>query len=76
MQIYIHSVRFDAEKKLINFINKKMEKLIELVTNIRNLRSSINLSPKEEILVEVFSGDQSLLEYFKLNNSSLYNLSL
>ena len=54
---------------------KKMEKLIELVTNIRNLRSSINLSPKEEILVEVFSGDQSLLEYFKLNNSSLYNLS-
>ena len=54
---------------------KRMEKLIELVTNIRNLRSSINLSPKEEILVEVYSGDQNLLEYFQLNNSSLFNLS-
>ena len=29
MQITIHSVRFDADQKLLNFINKKIEKLIK-----------------------------------------------
>ena len=29
MQITIHSVRFDADQKLLNFINKKVEKLTQ-----------------------------------------------
>ena len=29
MQITIHSVRFDADQKLLNFINKKIEKLTQ-----------------------------------------------
>ena len=29
MQITIHSIHFDADKKLLNFINKKLEKLIQ-----------------------------------------------
>ena len=28
MQITIHSLRFDADQKLLNFIHKKIEKLI------------------------------------------------
>ena len=30
MQITIHSVRFDADQKLLNFINKKIEKLMSV----------------------------------------------
>ena len=56
MQIYIHSVRFDAEKKLINFINKKMEKLIkfddELISSDVFLRIE-NSTDKSNKLVEV-----------------------
>ena len=29
MQITIHSIHFDADKKLLNFINKKVEKLMQ-----------------------------------------------
>ena len=29
MQITIHSIHFDADKKLLNFINKKIEKLMQ-----------------------------------------------
>ena len=56
MQIYIHSVRFDAEKKLINFINKKMKKLIkfddELISSDVFLRIE-NSTDKSNKLVEV-----------------------
>lgn len=34
MDIKIHSVRFDADKKLINFINSKVNKLIQFNDDI------------------------------------------
>ena len=52
-----------------------MDRFIELVTNIRNLRSSVNLSPKEEINISLFGSDESLLIYFSSHSSSLYDLA-
>jgi putative sigma-54 modulation protein len=34
MDIKIHSIRFDADKKLIDFINSKVKKLIQYYDNI------------------------------------------
>ena len=34
MDIKIHSIRFDADKKLIDFINNKVKKLIQFYDNI------------------------------------------
>jgi putative sigma-54 modulation protein len=34
MDIKIHSIRFDADKKLIDFINNKVKKLIQYYDNI------------------------------------------
>ena len=64
----IQELDFSSDQKL-------MDRFIELVTNIRNLRSSVNLPPKEEISIALFGLDQSLLGYFKNNASSLYDLA-
>ena len=34
MDIKIHSIRFDADKKLVDFINNKVKKLIQFYDNI------------------------------------------
>tara|TARA_A200000113_G_scaffold89328_1_gene79816 strand:- start:2592 stop:2891 length:300 start_codon:yes stop_codon:yes gene_type:complete len=56
MQITIHSVRFDADQKLLNFINKKLEKLTqfddELISSDVFLRIE-NATDKSNNLVEV-----------------------
>ncbi len=56
MQITIHSVRFDAEQKLLNFINRKIEKLThfddELISSDVFLRIE-NATDKSNKLVEV-----------------------
>jgi putative sigma-54 modulation protein len=56
MQITIHSVRFDADQKLLNFINKKIEKLTqfddELISSDVFLRIE-NATDKSNKLVEV-----------------------
>ena len=56
MQITIHSVRFDADQKLLNFINKKIEKLLqfddELISSDVFLRIE-NATDKSNKVVEV-----------------------
>tara|TARA_B100001057_G_C22801334_1_gene931630 strand:+ start:1357 stop:1656 length:300 start_codon:yes stop_codon:yes gene_type:complete len=56
MQITIHSVRFDADQKLLNYINKKIEKLTqfddELISSDVFLRVE-NATDKSNKLVEV-----------------------
>ena len=56
MQITIHSVRFDADQKLLKFINKKIEKLTqfddELISSDVFLRIE-NTTDKSNKLVEV-----------------------
>jgi valyl-tRNA synthetase len=49
---------------------EKMDKFIEVVTKIRNLRSSVNISPKEVVDVHLFLSDDNLREYFENSKSS------
>ena len=41
-----------------------MEKFIEVVTNIRNLRNSVMINPKDEVDVRLFTDDENLARYF------------
>ncbi len=71
------SSSFPQAQEELNFTTdqKLMDRFIELVTNIRNLRSSVNLPPKEEINISLFGSDESLLIYFASHSSSLYDLA-
>lgn len=46
---------------------EQMNKFIEVITSIRNLRASVNIKPKDEVNVELFSDTQELIEYFRSN---------
>lgn len=43
---------------------KNMEKFIEIVTSIRNLRNAVMIKPKEEVEVRLFTDDEELAKYF------------
>jgi valyl-tRNA synthetase len=44
-----------------------MNKFVEVVTAIRNLRASVNIKPKDEVNVELFTDNHELLTYFRSN---------
>jgi valyl-tRNA synthetase len=46
---------------------EQMNKFIEVVSGIRNLRASVNIKPKEEVSVELFCDAQELIAYFRSN---------
>jgi valyl-tRNA synthetase len=46
---------------------ERMNKFVEVVTGIRNLRASVNIKPKEEVSVELFTDQQDLINYFREN---------
>ena len=52
-----------------------MEKFIEAVVIIRNLRSNLNLSPKVEIGLELFSDSEEIQKFMDLNQKNLFNLA-
>jgi putative sigma-54 modulation protein len=63
MNIQIHSVRFDADKKLIDFINQKLEKLSQFGEDIVNAEVYLRLDKDQdrenkisEIKVELSGG--------------------
>jgi valyl-tRNA synthetase len=45
----------------------QMNKFVEVVTSIRNLRASVNIKPKDEVSVELFSDNHDLVNYFRAN---------
>jgi valyl-tRNA synthetase len=45
----------------------QMNKFVEVVTGIRNLRASVNIKPKDEVSVELFTDHQDLINYFRAN---------
>jgi len=56
MNIQIHSVKFDADKKLIKFINQKVNKLSQFSNNIIAVEVFLRLAKdqeKENKLVEI-----------------------
>jgi len=48
MNIQIHSVRFDADKKLIDFVHQKLEKLTQFDEEIVNAEVYLRLDKDEE----------------------------
>lgn len=48
MNVQIHSVRFDADKKLIDFINQKLEKLTQVGEDIVNAEVFLRLDKDVE----------------------------
>ena len=41
-----------------------MEKFIEIISSIRNLRNTVNIKPKDEVEVRLFTDDEVLAKYF------------
>lgn len=54
---------------------EQMNRFVEVVTLIRNLRMSVNIKPKDEIDVSLFSDEQGILDYFKKNETFLKDLA-
>jgi len=48
MNIQIHSVRFDADKKLIDFVHQKLEKLAQFGEDIVNVEVYLRLDKDQE----------------------------
>ncbi len=48
MNIQIHSVRFDADKKLIDFVNQKLEKLFQFGDGIVNAEVYLRLDKDQD----------------------------
>lgn len=46
---------------------ERMNKFVEVVTAIRNLRQSVNIKPKDEVNAELFTNDHELVKYFREN---------
>jgi len=46
---------------------EKMNKFVEVVTGIRNLRASVNIKPKDEVNVELFCDNHDLVSYYRAN---------
>lgn len=50
-----------------NLDQDQMNKFVEVVTSIRNLRASVNIKPKDEVSVELFTDNHELVSYFRNN---------
>jgi putative sigma-54 modulation protein len=48
MNIQIHSVRFDADKKLIDFVHQKLDKLTQFAEDIVNTEVYLRLDKDQE----------------------------
>jgi valyl-tRNA synthetase len=53
----------------------KMNKFVEVVTAIRNLRASVNIKPKDEVNVELFTDHHELVTYFRSNGVNFQELA-
>jgi valyl-tRNA synthetase len=53
----------------------QMEKFIELVTGIRNLRQSVNIKPKDEVAINLYTDDDKLALYFYKSRGFLKDLA-
>jgi putative sigma-54 modulation protein len=48
MNVQIHSVRFDADKKLIDFVHQKLDKLIQIGDGIVNAEVYLRLDKDQD----------------------------
>lgn len=65
---------FDASLEFAQDQNN-MNKFVEVVTLIRNLRASVNVKPKDEVAIHLFSDHADLQKYFKASNKDFTELA-
>ncbi len=65
---YSANLVFEVDRELMN-------KFVETITTIRNLRASVNIKPKDEISVSIYLKDESLIKYFIENTNSFSELA-
>jgi len=53
----------------------RMNKFVETVTGIRNLRQSVNIKPKDEVTAEIFTDNLDLVAYFRENSVNFFELA-
>ncbi len=65
--------RMDKSKEAMSYINKfiapskfLMNKFIDVTSGIRNIRSSVNMKPKDEIDVKLFTDDKKLAKFMAI----------
>lgn len=54
---------------------EQMNKFVEAVTLIRNLRQSVNIKPKDTVSVELFTDDKTLKDYYSSNKENFESLA-
>lgn len=52
---------------VFNLDQQQMSRLIDVITQIRNIRSSVGLSPKEKIKLNLFTDDKDMQNYYQSN---------
>lgn len=52
-----------------------MNKFVDVITSIRNLRSSVNIKPKDEIPVVLKCSDKDTQDYFAANEANFHKLA-
>ena len=65
---YKEELNFESDQKMMN-------KFIEVITTIRNLRSSINLKPKEEVSTKLYTDEDTLRDFFTANSKGFEDLA-
>jgi valyl-tRNA synthetase len=54
---------------------EKMNKFIEVVSSVRFLRQSVNIKPKDEVVVALFTDEAETAEYFNTNMAGIKELA-
>ncbi|HXH29963.1 MAG TPA: valine--tRNA ligase [Bacteriovoracaceae bacterium] len=67
-------VEFDPQLENLE-VQTMMNKFIEVTTGIRNIRSSVNLKPKDEIDVKLFTDDKKLAKFMYESRHFLKDLA-
>jgi len=65
---FTSSLEFKAEQE-------KMNKFIEVVSSVRFLRQSVNIKPKDEVVVSLFTDEKEIADYFNTNINGIKELA-
>ncbi|MCY4523302.1 MAG: class I tRNA ligase family protein, partial [Halobacteriovoraceae bacterium] len=73
--LIIQSYPVFDKKMVFTSDQEQMDRFIEIITNIRHLRAKLDIKPKDEIQVRLFSDDPELLDYFMKNQGFFFSLA-
>jgi len=64
-----------SERFVFTNDQEKMNQFIEVISCIRNIRSAMNIKPKEEVAIQLFTDNKELSKYFSDNHNNFYDLA-